>query len=125
MGCGIIPAGSERFVESEWHNNPMPSLYNDDAIHAFQIQMSEELHVLDLAKVNDPVLKRLLDMGCFDWKTPNSVSGPGNRIAYSAVVVRATLHLDAPAALELLLARTRVLDYSSPHLYLSGLPIWT
>ena len=48
--------------------------------------MSEELHVLDLAEVNDPVLKRLLDMGCFYWKTPNSISGPGNGIAYSAVV---------------------------------------
>ena len=86
MGCGIIPAGSERFVESEWHNNPMPSLYNNDAIHVFRIQMLEELRVLDLAKVNNPVLKRLLDMGCFDWKTPNSISGPGNGITYSAVV---------------------------------------
>ena len=86
MGHGIILAGSEEFVESEWHDNLMPSLYNDDAIHAFRIWMSEELRVLDLAKVNDPTLKRLLDMGCFDWKTPNSVSGPGNGIAYSAVV---------------------------------------
>ena len=42
--------------------------------------------MLDLAKVNNLVLKRLLDMGCFNWKTPNSVSGPGNGIAYSAVV---------------------------------------
>ena len=86
MGHGVIPAGSEKFVESEWHDNPMPSLYNDDAIHAFRIWMSEELQVLDLAKVNDPTLKRLLNMGCFDWKAPNSVSGPGNGIAYSAVV---------------------------------------
>ena len=86
MGRGVIPAGSETFVESVWHENPMPALYNDDAIHAFRIRMSEELRVLDLAKVNDPTLKRLLDMGCFDWKTPNSVSGPGNGIAYSTVV---------------------------------------
>ena len=86
MGRGVILAGSEKFVESEWHDNPMPSLYNDDAIHVFQIRMSEELRVLDLAKVNDPTLKRLLNMGCFDWKTPNSVSSPGNGIAYSAVV---------------------------------------
>ena len=86
MGCGVIPVGSEKFLESEWHDNPMPSLYNDDTIHAFRIWMSEELRVLDLAKVNDLTLKRLLDMGCFDWKTPNSVSGPGNGIAYSAVV---------------------------------------
>ena len=42
--------------------------------------------MLDLAKVNDPTLKRLLDMGCFDWKTPNSISSPRNGIAYSAVV---------------------------------------
>ena len=86
MGRGVIPAGSKKFVESEWHDNPMPSLYNDDAIHAFWIWMSEELRVLDLVKVNDPTLKRLLDIRCFNWKTPNSVSGPGNGIAYSAVV---------------------------------------
>ena len=86
MGHGVILAGSEKFVESVWHENPMPSLYNDDAIHAFWIRMLEELQVLDLAKVNDLTLKRLLDMGCFDWKAPNSVSGPGNGIAYSAVV---------------------------------------
>ena len=42
--------------------------------------------MLDLVKVNDLTLKRLLGMGCFDWKTPNSVSGPRNGIAYSAVV---------------------------------------
>ena len=64
MGRGVIRAGSEKFIESEWHDNPMPSLYNDDAIHAFRIRMSEELQVLDLAKVNDLTLKRLLDMGC-------------------------------------------------------------
>ena len=68
MGRGVIPAGSETFVELVWHENPMPALYNDDAIHAFRIRMSEELRVLDLAKVNDLTLKRLLDMGCFDWK---------------------------------------------------------
>ena len=86
MGHGVIPAGSDKFVELEWHDNPMPSLYNNDAIHVFWIRMSEELQVLDLAKVNDPTLKRLLNMGCFDWKTPNSVSGSRNGIAYSAVV---------------------------------------
>ena len=86
MGRGVIPAGSERFVELVWHENPMPSLYNDDAIHVFWIRMLEELRVLDLAKVNDPTLKRLLDMVYFDWKAPNSISGPGNGIAYSAVV---------------------------------------
>ena len=59
---------------------------NNQGRTAFRIRMSEELRVLDLAKVNDPTLKRLLDMGCFDWKAPNSVSGPGNGIAYSAVV---------------------------------------
>ena len=63
MGHGVIQVGSEQFVELEWRNNTMPSLYNDDAIHVFQIWMSEELQVLDLAKLDDPVLKILLDMG--------------------------------------------------------------
>ena len=65
----------------------MPSLHNNDAIHVFQIWTSEELQVLDLAKLDDPVLKRLLNMGCFDWKAPNSISSPGNGIAYSTVVM--------------------------------------
>ena len=86
MGHGILRAGTESFDQEAWHNRVMPELQNDDAIHAYQIRMSEELWILDLARVNDPVLKRLLDMGCFDWKSPNSVSGPGNGIAYSAVV---------------------------------------
>jgi len=86
MGHGILRAGTEMFDQAAWHNRVMPKLLNDDAIHAYRIRMSEELRMLDLAHVNDPVLKRLLDMGCFDWKSPNSVSGPGNGIAYSAVV---------------------------------------
>jgi len=87
MGHGILRAGTESFDQEAWHNRVMPELQNDDAIHAYQIRMSEELQMLDLARVNDPVLKRLLDMGCFDWKSPNSVSSPGNGIAYSAIVV--------------------------------------
>ena len=67
-------------MELDWHDNPMPSLYNDSAIHVFRIRTLEELRVLDLAKVNNPTLNRLLDMGCFNWKAPNSVSGPGNGI---------------------------------------------
>ena len=34
MGRGVILAGSEKFVESEWRENPMPSLYNNDAVRA-------------------------------------------------------------------------------------------
>jgi len=42
--------------------------------------------MMDLACLGDLVLKRLLDMGCFDWKSPNSILGPGNSIAYLAVM---------------------------------------
>jgi len=96
MGYGIIRAGTKSFDQEAWHNRVMPDLLNDDAIHVYQIRMSKELRLMGLARLKDPVLKRLLDMGCFDWKRPNSVSGPGNRIAYSAVV--ASRHL--PCLLE-------------------------
>ena len=76
MGCGVIQAGSEKFVESEWHDNPMPSLYNDDAIHAFRIRMSEELRVLDLAKVNDPTLKSSLIWGALTGRLPTPLAVP-------------------------------------------------
>jgi len=75
----------------------MPTLFNNNTIHAYRIQLSEELRMMDLAHLRDPVLKRLLDMGCYDWKSPNSVSGPGNSIAYSAVVASRLL----PRLLEL------------------------
>jgi len=86
MGYGIILAGTGFFDKEVWRDQVMPELLNDDVIHAYQIWMSEELRLMDLACLNNPVLKRLLDMGCFNWKSPNSVSGPGNSIAYSAVV---------------------------------------
>jgi len=86
MGHGILRARTESFDQEAWHNRVMPDLLNDDVIHAYRIRMSEELRTMDLARVNDPVLKRLLDMGCFNWKSPNSVSGPRNGITYSAVV---------------------------------------
>jgi len=86
MGHGTILVGTGSFNQEAWHDQVMPELLNDDAIHVYQIRMSEELRMMDLAHLNDPVLKRLLDMGCFDWKSPNSVLGPGNGIAYSAVV---------------------------------------
>ena len=39
------------------------------------------------------------------------VVGPPDGHPEGGIAVRATLHPDAPAALELLIARTRVLDY--------------
>ena len=87
MGLGILQVGSENFDEEQWRNNPMNILYNDDAIHAYRIRLSEQIRFMDLARVRDPVLMRLLDMGTFDWKPPNSIAGPIQGMSYSAVLM--------------------------------------
>jgi len=87
MGLGILQAGRESFNKEEWHNNPMSALYNDNVIHVYQIRLSEELQVMDLAHLRDPVMRRLLDMGTFDWKLPNSVAGPIQGMSYSAILM--------------------------------------
>ena len=51
----------------------------------------------------------LIDQPYQDFPTPSSRPFPPRLVM--SVIVRATLHPDAPAALELSIARTRVLDY--------------
>jgi len=87
MGLGIIQVRSETFDEEVWCNNPMSDLYNNNAIHAYQICLSEELRVMDLAHVRDPVMMRLLNMGTFNWKPPNSIAGPIQGMSYTAVLM--------------------------------------
>ena len=47
----------------------------------------------------------------WDIDLGRALEGPSRRGARRMADVRATLHPDAPAALELSIARTRVLDY--------------
>jgi len=87
--CTFAPseAGSESFDEERWRNNPMNELFNDDAIHAYRIRLSEQLRSMDLARVQDPVMMRLLNMGTFDWKSPNSIAGPIQGMSFAAVLM--------------------------------------
>jgi len=87
MGLGILQIGSVNFDEEQWRNNPMNVLYNDDAIHVYRIRLSEQIRFMDLARIRDPVLMRLLNMGTFDWKPPNSIAGPIQGMSYSAVLM--------------------------------------
>jgi len=87
MGLGILQAGSETFDEERWHNNPMNDLFNNDVIHAYRICLSEQLWLMDLACVQDPVMMRLLNMGTFDWKSPNSIGGPIQGMSFAAVLM--------------------------------------
>jgi hypothetical protein len=40
----------------------------DDALWAYSIRALDQLRSLDVEKVHDPVLMRLLDMGVRDWQ---------------------------------------------------------
>jgi len=84
MGIGIFQAGRGAFDEDKWCNNPMSALYNNDA---YQIHLSEELQVMDLAHLHDPVMMRLLNMEIFNWKLPNSITGPIQGMSYAAILM--------------------------------------
>ena len=47
-------------------------MYNDDALWAYSIQVSEEIQVVDHTKVKDPVLCHLMVMGAWDWDKKES-----------------------------------------------------
>ena len=53
--------GEPSFDERCWHCDVFSKLYNDDALWAYSIQ------VADHTKVKDPVLRRLMAMGAWDW----------------------------------------------------------
>jgi len=91
MGHGILQAGKEVFDEEEWHNNTMPALHNGDVIHVYRIRLSKELRMMGLAYLWDLVLKRLLDIGNFDWKSSNSIAGPIQGMSYLAVLMSRVL----------------------------------
>ena len=50
-----------------WHHDVFSELYNDDALWAYSIRVSEEIWVADHTKVKDPVLCCLMAMGAWDW----------------------------------------------------------
>ena len=60
-------AGEPSFDERHWHLDVFSELYNDDALWAYSIRVSEEIRVADHTKVKDPVLCRLMTMGAWDW----------------------------------------------------------
>ena len=53
--------------DARWKNDVFSDLYNNNALYAYTIRASEELHLLDWEKLRDPVLHRLLGIGLFDW----------------------------------------------------------
>ena len=64
---GMTLAGEPSFDERHWHRDVFSELYNDNALWAYSIQVSEEIHVADHTKVKDPVLCRLMAMEAWDW----------------------------------------------------------
>ena len=59
--------GEPSFNERCWHHDVFSELYNDDALWAYSIQVSEEIWVADHTRVKDPVLRHLMVMGAWDW----------------------------------------------------------
>ena len=64
---GTTLAGEPSFDPRRLHRDVFSELYNDDALWAYSIRASEEIRVADHTKVKDPVLRRLMMMGAWDW----------------------------------------------------------
>ena len=76
MRHGVIRAGQTSWDAAEqyrWRQDAMPELHNDDALWAFAMRASEEYRQLDRQQLNDETLYRLLDMGIYDWKKPDTL----------------------------------------------------
>ena len=100
--------------QSRWLNDSFPGLLLPDQIWGEAIKASrlwEEWSPTGL--VRDPVFYRLLHNGVWDSRESGRPATEVTAVRHSAALssVRATLHPDAPVALELSIARTRVLDY--------------
>ena len=76
MRHGVICAGQSSWDAAEeacWRQDAMPELHNDDALWAFALRASEELHMLDRQCLNNNTLYCLLQMGIFDWTGPDTL----------------------------------------------------
>ena len=62
-----IPGEEAGFDERRWKRDPFFDLNNDDALWAYMIRCSEEFRCQDWTEIKDPVYRRLLMMGIFDW----------------------------------------------------------
>ena len=68
----------------------MLELHNDDALWAFAMRASEELHMLDQQHLNDDTLYHLLQMGIFNWTGPNTLLNQAQQVVHlgSATMTR-------------------------------------
>jgi len=82
MGRGWHPGalGSDIPLEqwSTWWNNHFKECHTNDCLWGNAIRTSDFLKQLRHWEVplHDKVLYQLLEVGCYDWKEPNKLSGP-------------------------------------------------
>ena len=63
VSFGTMLVGEPSFNERCWHHDIFSELYNNDALWAYLIRVSEEIQVSDHTKVKDPVLCCLMAIG--------------------------------------------------------------
>ena len=63
---GMLLVGEPSFNERHWYHDVFGELYNDNALWAYLIHVSEEIWIVDYTKVKDPVLHCLMAMGAWD-----------------------------------------------------------
>jgi len=67
----VDAVAKESLPYSEWSKVRFGDCYNDDALWGFAIATSREQFLRQMDPREDEVLRRLIDMGVFDWEDPD------------------------------------------------------
>ena len=97
----IILPGDAAFQEARWKRDVLQECYNDDALWGYMIRLADELKSKTL-EVDDPVLKRLLRMGIFDWE------GEDKRLHQATQAIRHSTALSGRILAQVLELETKV-----------------
>jgi hypothetical protein len=66
------PEGARPWNATEWNEDCFDELHYDDALWAYTIRAFEAWKNRDVDQWDDPVVDRLMLMGCPDWIDPNA-----------------------------------------------------
>ena len=87
MRYGALLPAEPVFNENRWRFDVMDELHSDDFFWACAIRDAHVLQRTTHNQMRDPVLRRLLRLGLFDWYAPNDQLNQATQaIRYSSAV---------------------------------------
>ena len=94
-----VTVGDGSVAQARWQRDTLDECHNDDTLWGYAIRSSEELRKTTPEELGDPVLWRLMQMGTFDWASPDHLDESSLcAIRYSSVMaawlIGRILHLE-------------------------------